>query len=615
MRSLSVVLAVLCGLSFAQNGFGQAEVGNHGDPFRKEWRRQVLKTREILKKMSPERLLPSASPEAVEWLTVTKGPAGESAFALMEADLAASELVFVEGHNTDKTCAQTDRTAKAAIRISKLDCGKLPAHKIWEVLIGDVAHHFDLGDDMTDYISLAIVEGYRFYAETDPTFALKNRYRGLFHGLPTILEINTKTAKLSRLHGGLNMDVSSLPGLSGVVGEGSGANKNSSSDGYANWLESIGLRGDTENATRGELATMRRYRTQNDYITITIRIDPVTDSILLEGCQPEGREGGDHFAIAMVYFAPTPEEIEAQRLQKNSSELAALLTAPGWNDAAEDRALNLLAAGVEPGSIQEALSHALHLRAWRLVDTTASMLPGDTKFGGRFIYWAMDQHDAQLLEKTLLHPALKTRHDLKAERNSRTAVGEILRSLYDTGAGPSFWQREASHAAMLTVLFQAGIDPAAKITNIINTPRQALSSAVAHVTVSPAIVKAILEKLPAGAVMQPDERDRTAVDYMSLFWNLTKDHCHAAALSDEAKENLKGVLARYDEVWNMLLAAGHDGKRRGCIYYDRTNINRPVCHWDDSTKRFSLSLRTEFNTKPRNWAPGSTISGNWDICG
>lgn len=625
MRSLRKASLLFLTLYLSSAAVAQSEAGgNHGDPFRKEWRRQKLRTREILKKMTVDRLLPNAAPEVRDWLS-EKGPNGKSKLEMLEEELAASEIDFVEitkenpeGHNPDHTCAQTDPKPGAKIWISKIDCGHISPSKMWEVLVGDTTHHFNFGDEFSDYVSMAVVQGYKFHAETDPTFALRERYRGIYRGKQTILTLDVSKAQPLKLTGGLEIDLSRLPALGGS-GSKYGTSGNYSSFSYSTWTEGIG-KDSNGKLGYGELEGTRRYHSKGLNLSLSIAIDSENDAVLVQGYRDVKGRGYDEtdsesFTIAMLYYAPTPEEIEAKRIATNTAGLLAVLDKPSqqFQPGDEAKAIELYKAGVNV-NFADLAQKAVRRRFWKLVDMTASYIPKDVDLSN-LVFTAVASWDPGLLKKILERDYLKEHIKFDSKQNYRTAMGEVIYQLYDPQYKSTLAEREARLVPLIETLLEAGVTTKENITDIINVPRRPLSSVVGHFGISAKAAEALIKKMPEGEIMAPDDKDRTPYDYMAFYWNILRTQCGPIAeKTPKAKAKYDSMDERFRAVYTMMKAAGHNGERRGCFYYD-TSQNHPVCEYDEKSDTFRFWLEINYRTKPRNWAQGSQPPAYWDICG
>jgi hypothetical protein len=596
----------------------------NADPFRLKWRQEKLATEEILQRIKVGSLLGSSGNDVREYLS-KKNASGETKMELLADELKASTLKFTEvtptnpdGHNPDLSCAYSEPKAKAPIVISKTDCGELKSDQIRQTLIKSTLLHFgDIDDELSDYVSVAIVDSYNVRAATDASFSLYDRYRDSSTTTnPTILKINVASKKVTGLSGGLDLNLSGLPVLSGHNGT-FRTRGEYDSFGCRTWTEGIGKNPDGS-LGYGELEGTSRRHSVPLKASIEIQVLPRHKMIHVEGsyevkaskCEKADR----FFSFTMDYYPPTTEEMEAARLAKNTNALFTLLNSPLSEASPErqQRALELMAAGIRNGRTEEILRKAIAQKYWDLVNKSASELPADQKLPD-ILFSAIQAPDVESLKTVLALQAVSSRLDFEAKQNYVTPVGAVLAELYKDAQAPTLEEDRA--VAKLDALLGAGAPVTGKITDIVNVPPTALSSAVARWRIAPKVVDKILSFMDQAAVMKPDSKDRTAMDYLTLHWEFFNKNCKASAQNnEEGKANFDKKIADYNAVYSQLVAKGHDGKRRGCIYY-RTRVDKPACEYDPKTKGFRINFATDYHTKPWNERRGSNSSLTPEFCG
>lgn len=596
----------------------------NADPFRLEWRKEKLATEEILQRIKVSSLLGSSGNDVIEYLS-RKNSSGEIKMDLLADELEASELKFTEvtaanpdGHNPDLSCAYSEAKAKAPIFISKTDCGELKSDQIRQTLIKSILLHFgDIDDELSDYVSVAIVDSYNVRAATDASFVLYERYRDSSTTTnPTILKIDVASKKVIGLSGGLNLSLSDLPGLYGKNGS-FRTRGEYDSFGCRTWTEGIGKNPDGS-LGYGELEGTSRRHSVPLKASIEIRVLPRHKMIQVEGyyevqgskCETDDRS----FSFTMDYYPPTAEEIEAARVAKNTDALFGLLNSPVSEASPErqQRALDLIAAGIQNGRTEEILRQAITQKYWDLVNRAASELPADKKLPD-VLFALLKSPDVENLKTALALQAVSSRFDFEAKQNYVTPVGAVLAELYKDPQ--ALVLDEDSATSKLDALFAAGAPVTGKITDIVNVPPTALSSAIARWRISTKVADKILSFMDQAAVMKPDSKDRTALDYLTLHWEFFKTNCKASAqVNEEGKAKYEKKIADYNAVYTGLIAKGHDGKRRGCLYY-RTRIDKPACEYDPKSKGFRINFATDYHTKPWNERRGSNSSLTPEYCG
>ena len=609
MRSFWISVPVfLCSIALSRE-----IADNHGDPFQKQWRRQKTKTVSLIRKMDSSRLLPNASAKVRKWLSEIS-PNGETKFELIATELENSPLIFSkvtpenpEGHNPDRTCAQTGKTPYSPIQISKVDCGNIESEEMLEVLIGEAIHHFGEGDDFSDEVSASIFDGYQYYTNNDPMFIIEKRYAGRFMGKDTTLTIDIKKGTLKQIRGGLNLNLTNLPPLQGTdlmfrtTGE-------CGSYIYYTYDEHL--------LSGKEVPGTRRYHRVGLNCTITIEVNKDTDSISLRGTferrHPDklGKKVEENFNFSMLYSPPTPQELEEERLLKNTSALYKILSKKPLEilPTDEDTTLALVKSGVKK-DFQYLVTGALNQRFWKLLDLLVPQIPENVTIKD-ILFSAIDSNDENHFQKILSYEPLKRHIQLEAERNAFTPLGTILNSVTGkTLAAVSAQDKKA--AIMAQAILEAGVKTTAPITRSVSVPRLPLNYLTANFVIPVELMKALTQKMSPQEINAYDERKRTSYDYLAMHWSYLAIHCKAP--SEKAKATLELLLENHRAAYRLLVAAGHDGKRRGCLYYDLPQGVERACEWNESSGRFSVHYKTNFSTEPQNWV-GERPMG-YDICG
>ena len=269
--------------------FSQVAQAFNADPFRLEWRQEKLATEEILQRLKVESLLGSSGNDVREYLS-KKNARGETKMSLLASELEASDLKFTEvtaanpeGHNPDLSCAYSDPREKAPIIISKTDCGELKSNQIRQTLIKSVLLHFgDIDDELSDYVSVAIVDSYNVRAATDASFVLYDRYRdSSTTNNPTVLKIDVASKQVIGFSGGLNVAFS---GVSTLHGKNGSFRASGQYDSFScrTWTEGIGKNSDGS-LGYGELEGTSRRHSVPLKASIEIRVLSRHKMIQVEG--------------------------------------------------------------------------------------------------------------------------------------------------------------------------------------------------------------------------------------------------------------------------------------------------------------------------------------------
>ncbi len=503
-----------------------------------------------------------------------------------------------------------------------MDCGELKKELIWSVLVATSAYHFGLDDEFCYLLSDTIIESFNENTRSDPGAVLKERYQGTLDEKLVTLHIDPTNGTIASFNNfeGLEFDTNEQPGLTSLGDRKFVTSYQTKVVEYDTWTNYGGI----------ELPNTRRQRNLKLYAVVEISVVNDEDSsIIVEGwydVERKKRDGtgyeavGQTFSLTMTYLPPTPEEEEKRRLEYNTTEVFRLLDLKpdAQTPAVEQKIFSLIESGINPGSLPTAFGKSLSAKLWSATERIALEINKGTKTAATDVLIAhiLKSLDPIFLQDVLTHTETSKILDMSRLYDHYTLLGLLVRKTQEEDPADKGGLDSEEHltkkvrpaAEMIRILIAAGASAAAKATDIVNIPPTALGQIAAGIKPYPEVFEALLAESPAGTVMSVDERDRTAMDYLLLKSNFFTTYCSPiGSNSPEAFAAANLVLQRYRRSYDLLMSYGHDGTRRGCIFYDAPQLQQ-VCKYSQGPNgggKFWMVFKTSFNSRSRTYpSPG-----------